>query len=123
MLGAVGMAQTAALQNPRVDRVLVLKKERTLQLLIGEKVIRTYKVALGGDPVGPKARQGDHKTPEGVYVLDFRNAYSQFYRSIHISYPSVRDRAQARSREFLLAEMSSSMVCPRATDGSARRTG
>jgi murein L,D-transpeptidase YafK len=78
------------------DRVVVLKKERTLQLLNQGKVIKTYKVALGGDPVGAKTRQGDHKTPEGDYVLDSRNAHSQFYKSIHISYPSARDRAAAR---------------------------
>jgi murein L,D-transpeptidase YafK len=55
-------------------------------------------VALGGDPIGPKTRQGDHKTPEGVYVLDFRNAHSQFYKSIHISYPSEHDRVLARQK-------------------------
>jgi murein L,D-transpeptidase YafK len=77
LLSGAGLAQTpdAAL---RADRVLVLKHERTLQLLNQGKVIKTYKVALGGDPVGAKTRQGDHKTPEGVYVLDSRNAHSQF---------------------------------------------
>jgi len=80
------------------DRVVVLKKERTLQLLSGEKVIKSYKVALGGDPVGAKTRQGDHKTPEGVYFLDSRNAQSQFYKSIHISYPNAHDRAAARAK-------------------------
>jgi murein L,D-transpeptidase YafK len=88
-----GLGQTAALH---ADRVVVLKKAHELQLLSRRKVIKTYKVALGGDPVGPKTRRGDHKTPEGVYVLDSRNAHSQFYKSIHISYPSERDRAQAR---------------------------
>lgn len=78
------------------DRVIVLKKDRILQLLDHGKVIKSYKVALGGDPVGAKARQGDHKTPEGVYVLDRRNPHSQFYKSIHISYPNERDRAAAR---------------------------
>jgi len=82
------------------DRVVVLKKERTLQLLNQGKVIKTYKVALGGDPVGPKTRQGDHKTPEGVYVLDSHNPHSQFYKSIHISYPSASDRAAARQKGF-----------------------
>ena len=75
---------------------MVLKKERTLQLLSQGKVIKSYKVALGGNPVGPKTRQGDHKTPEGVYVLDSRNAHSQFYKSIHISYPNASNRAMAR---------------------------
>ena len=80
------------------DRVMVLKKDRTLQLLSHGKVIKSYKVALGRDSIGPKTQQGDHKTPEGVYVLDSRNAHSQFYKSIHISYPSPHDRAAARSK-------------------------
>jgi murein L,D-transpeptidase YafK len=95
---AIGMAQTAPAPQLRADRVVMLKKERTLQLLRHEKVVKTYRVALGGDPIGPKTRQGDHKTPEGVYLLDFRNAHSQFYKSIHISYPSEQDRAAARKR-------------------------
>jgi murein L,D-transpeptidase YafK len=89
-------AQSAPHAVLRADHVVVLKKERTLELLDQGKVVKTYKVALGGDPVGPKTRQGDHKTPEGLYVLDSRNAHSQFYKSIHISYPSEHDRALAR---------------------------
>lgn len=92
-------ALAGAAEKPlHADRVVVLKRERTLQLLSQGKVIKSYKVALGGDPVGPKTRQGDHKTPEGEYVLDSRNAHSQFYRSIHISYPSAKDRAVARQK-------------------------
>jgi murein L,D-transpeptidase YafK len=92
------MAQSVPQVALHVDRVVVLKNERTLELLSRGKVVKTYKVALGGDPVGPKTRQGDHKTPEGVYILDFRNAHSQFYKSIHISYPSAHDRAFARQK-------------------------
>jgi len=96
LLCAVGSAVLASEPALRAVRVLVFKKERTLQLLRQGKVIKSYKIALGGDPVGAKTRQGDHKTPEGVYVLDFRNSHSQFYKAIHISYPSARDRALAR---------------------------
>jgi murein L,D-transpeptidase YafK len=67
-----------------------------MQLISRGKVIRSYKVALGGDPIGAKTRQGDHKTPEGVYVLDSRNAHSRFYKSLHISYPNAQDRTAAR---------------------------
>lgn len=91
------MAQTE-LTPLHADRVVVLKKERTLQLLSHGRVIKVYKIALGGDPIGPKTRQGDHKTPEGSYVFDFRNAHSKFYKAIHISYPSARDRAAAREQ-------------------------
>jgi murein L,D-transpeptidase YafK len=97
LLGGLCISQTAP--TPLyADRVVVLKKERTLQLLNHGKVIKTYKVALGGDPVGSKTRQGDHKTPEGVYILDSRNPHSQYYKSIHISYPSAGDRAAARQK-------------------------
>ena len=99
LVGLLLVSMTAQSAPPRIlraDHVLVLKKERSLELLSQGKVIKTYRVALGGDPVGPKARQGDHKTPEGVCSLDFRNAHSQFYKSIHISYPSEHDRAIAR---------------------------
>jgi len=99
-LSILVMCTLAAAQSAspvlHADRVLVLKKERTLQLLSDGKVIKSYKVALGGDPIGPKTRQGDHKTPEGVYVLDSRNPHSQFHKSLHISYPSATERAAAR---------------------------
>lgn len=97
LLCGIGPAQ-AADKPLHADKVVVLKKERTLQLLSQGKVIKTYKVALGGDPEGPKTRQGDHKTPEGLYVLDSRNAHSQFYKALHISYPRARDRAAARQK-------------------------
>ena len=83
----------------RADRVVVLKRERTLQLLNHGKIIKSYRVALGGDPVGPKKQQGDHKTPEGVYILDSHNPHSSYYKSIHVSYPSARDRASAQQNQ------------------------
>jgi murein L,D-transpeptidase YafK len=96
-LGAAPQLSHEPLHADRVhaDRVVVHKKEHTLELISQGKVIRTYKVALGGDPIGPKTRQGDHKTPEGAYILDSRNAHGQFYKSIHISYPNAGDRAAA----------------------------
>jgi murein L,D-transpeptidase YafK len=79
----------------KADRVIVLKKERTLELMNHGKIFKTYKVALGGNPIGSKEQQGDHRTPEGTYILDHRNPASQFYKSIHISYPSAEDRSRA----------------------------
>jgi murein L,D-transpeptidase YafK len=78
------------------DRIIVHKKARTMELMRVGQVLKAYKIALGGQPVGPKTRQGDHKTPEGLYVIDSRNARSQFHRSLHISYPNTGDREHAR---------------------------
>jgi len=92
------LAQTASTGSAKVDRVLVLKQKRVLRLLHGETVVREYKVALGSSPTGPKTQQGDHKTPEGVYVLDARNPHSQYYKSLHISYPNMEQRTAAHKR-------------------------
>jgi len=78
------------------DKVLVLKGERKLLLIKGDQVLKTYSVSLGGEPVGPKIREGDHKTPEGNYVLDRHNANSQYHKSIHISYPNADDVTRAK---------------------------
>ena len=67
-----------------------------MELMRTGQVLRTYKIALGGNPVGAKMRQGDHRTPEGVYVIDRRNEHSQYHRSLHISYPNAADRERAR---------------------------
>jgi len=67
-----------------------------MELRRSGQVLKTYKIALGGEPVGPKTRQGDHRTPEGVYVIDSRNSQSQFHRSLHVSYPNVEDKERAR---------------------------
>ena len=72
---------------PKADRVLVVKSEKKLYLEHNGKVIRSYPVALGGNPKGHKQRQGDQRTPEGRYILDLKNPNSAYYKSIRISYP------------------------------------
>lgn len=78
------------------DRVVVVKSARALTLYSRGQILKTYKVALGGNPVGPKQYQGDHKTPEGEYILDQKNAHSQFHLSLHVSYPNAADRLRAQ---------------------------
>lgn len=90
------LTETPPPERPKIDKVLVLKSERKLMLLSGDKAVRAYKIALGGQPVGPKTRQGDHKTPEGYYLLDQRNAHSRFHKSLHVSYPNANDATNAR---------------------------
>lgn len=80
----------------QADSILVLKRGRTLQLLVAGEVKQSYKVALGRNPVGAKERQGDGKTPEGKYTVDAKNAHSQFHRALHVSYPNAADRERAR---------------------------
>jgi len=85
-----------ALRQGAADKILIEKNERRLTLISKGEVLKTYKVALGGDPVGPKERAGDNRTPEGTYRIDARNKDSRYHRSLHISYPNERDKKRAR---------------------------
>ncbi len=85
-----------AIQKGSIDRILIEKKERRLMLIFRGEVLKTYKIALGGNPDGPKERQGDNKTPEGTYLIDSKNKDSLYHLSLHISYPNESDKKQAK---------------------------
>jgi tetratricopeptide (TPR) repeat protein len=85
-----------AIRKGSVDRILIEKSARRLMLISQGEVLKSYKIALGGDPIGPKERKGDNKTPEGTYVIDARNKDSRFHLSLHVSYPNERDKKRAK---------------------------
>ncbi len=78
-----------------VDLVKVDKSKRRMYLIDNGQVVKEFRIALGKHPKGHKTQEGDHRTPEGRYYLDFVIDKSEFYRSIHISYPNPRDIAYA----------------------------
>jgi murein L,D-transpeptidase YafK len=78
------------------DHVVVVKSAHTLTLYSRAQDLKSYKVALGRGPAGPKDHQGDHKTPEGEYILDEKNAHSRFHLALHVSYPNAADRLRAQ---------------------------
>ena len=88
----------SAADFPLADKVLVEKSKRQLHLLRNGKPFRTFKIALGLAPEGDKEQEGDQKTPEGYYILDARNPDSDYFLSIHISYPNASDRREARKK-------------------------
>ena len=83
-------------ENLYADFVLVRKSERKLYLYSGNQEIKSYNIALGKQPEGHKQTEGDSRTPEGTYTLDWRNPNSKFFRSIHVSYPTVQQSRNAR---------------------------
>ncbi len=85
-----------AAQTQKIGRVLILKKDHKLMLLSGQTVMKTYAVAIGKGGLSPKQREGDHKTPEGLYTIDRRKENSSFHRALHISYPNESDSERAR---------------------------
>ncbi|HEX4638125.1 MAG TPA: L,D-transpeptidase family protein [Chthoniobacterales bacterium] len=81
-----------------IDRILVEKSARRLSIFRDGKKLKSYRVALGGNPVGAKEQEGDMKTPEGLYWIDWCNAESDYHLSLHVSYPSAEDNARAAER-------------------------
>jgi murein L,D-transpeptidase YafK len=88
----------AAYPLPTPDKVLVIKSEKRMYLVKKNVRYREYRISLGAKPQGHKQQQGDKRTPEGRYTLDYRNPNSAYYKSIHISYPNSKDRAAAREK-------------------------
>ena len=84
--------------SAKADLVVVHKAARRLELYRGGSLLKSYAVSLGRHPIGPKQQQGDGRTPEGEYRLDYRKPDSSFYRAIHVSYPGPADIAASRSR-------------------------
>ena len=93
----LGLYCAAGAAPVRADKIVIVKSAHSMTLLSGGKAFKTYKVALGSVPMGPKRVEGDHKTPEGDYVIDAKNAHSRFHMSLHISYPSAADQQRSRS--------------------------
>src|SRR3954470_14558291 len=85
---------------PVVDKIVVHKADRKLELLQHGTVVRTYKVALGLNPVGTKERSGDFRTPEGSYRLIRRNPRSDFFLSMQVSYPNEADLKHAKRNHW-----------------------
>ncbi len=79
-----------------IDKVLVLKSARKLQLISDGKPIKTYRISLGKQPKGAKMREGDKRTPEGMYWVDWRKKSDKFNLAMHINYPNISDAATAR---------------------------
>ena len=100
LLPVFGLAAppAAASDFPVADKVVVEKANRKLHLMRDGQSFRSFDIALGVAPEGDKEMEGDQKTPEGSYSLDARNPDSDYFLSIHISYPNTSERAEARNK-------------------------
>lgn len=97
-LAAAVPAAAAPTPAAKADLIVVEKAKRVLTLYAKKKQIKTYRIALGGNPIGHKQQEGDSRTPEGRYVIDAKNPWSSFHLSLRVSYPNRRDQAAARAK-------------------------
>ena len=100
-----GMARVATVEPPamasaalQASKIVVSKADKTLYLFQGDKLLKSYRVSMGRHwQAGHKQREGDERTPEGSYRIDWRNPKSSAYLSLHISYPNKQDSQQAQA--------------------------
>lgn len=100
-LALISFAQASTaptLHGKPIDKVLVVKSERKLHLIGRGEVLKSYRVSLGKQPAGAKVREGDSRTPEGFYWIDWRKPSDKYNLSMHISYPNAKDSANARKK-------------------------
>lgn len=96
-LALFAVGPVAAATKP-IDLIVVDKSRRVMTLWAGKIPFKTYRIGLGGNPVGHKQEEGDSRTPEGRYIIDGKNPASSFHLSLRISYPNKHDRADAARR-------------------------
>ncbi len=97
LLAIYSIGQNAvAAKAPRATLIVVDKSDHLMHVYAKDKKIATFPVGLGAIPIAHKQQEGDKRTPEGRYMLDYKNAKSTFFKSIHISYPNAADKANAK---------------------------
>ncbi|MGH1451383.1 MAG: L,D-transpeptidase family protein [Pseudomonadaceae bacterium] len=98
LLGSLARADGGRSDQPVIDKLLVHKYERRLEVISDGEVIRTYRVSLGKQPVGHKQEVGDQRTPEGIYTIDWRHRSPDYNLSMHLDYPNLKDQTAAYKR-------------------------
>jgi murein L,D-transpeptidase YafK len=89
---------TSGIAFAEVDLVRVKKSQNKMYLLESDKIVKEFNVAFGANPKGHKQEEGDERTPQGTYTLDYIKEDSSFYRAMHISYPNKLDTENAKKR-------------------------
>ncbi len=97
LLAFSGCSKFKTYNGPEVTQIIIMKSDRRMYLMHGNKVLKSYDIDLGFTPDGHKEIEGDGRTPEGRYFIDRRNPDSLFHLSLGISYPNNADRAHAAS--------------------------
>jgi murein L,D-transpeptidase YafK len=94
----LALFSSSVFSSQKAESVLVDKSEKKLYLIAGGKPFKSYHVVFGANPAGHKQQEGDERTPEGKYLLDYKKDDSAFYKAIHISYPNQNDIESAKKR-------------------------
>jgi murein L,D-transpeptidase YafK len=99
VLGLLLLSGAARAELPPIDQIVVRKADRVMELYADGALVHSIEhIQLGDEPAGPKRFQGDERTPEGRYTIDYGNPNSSYHLSLHISYPNAEDVAYAQAQ-------------------------
>lgn len=116
---ADGEKQDAPILLPlRAPRIVVKKSARRLYLYSDERVVRTYRIGLGFNPVGDKKTEGDGCTPEGAFYIYTKNPLSNYHLSLGLSYPNNED-AERGLRDRLITKAQYNQIKRAMQNGTA----
>lgn len=87
------VTSAGATPRRRVTRIHIDKSEHTMELLAGEDVVASYRVAIGPGGAGPKKQEGDQITPVGRYHVVSKSP-SRYRFFLGLDYPNAEDRAR-----------------------------
>lgn len=82
--------------NIKINQLIVFKSKHQLLAYSDGKLVKTYTIALGRNPIGDKEYEGDKKTPEGLYSINDKNSNSGYHKNLGISYPNKKDIERAK---------------------------
>ncbi len=88
---------SSSIKKGLIDHVVVHKLRHEMMLMRKDRIIKKFWIALSDRPDGTKKFEGDRRTPEGTYTLDYIKNNSNYYKAFHISYPNADDIANARA--------------------------
>jgi len=86
------------LAGKQIDRIVVDKSEHKMYIYKNDKIVETFRISLGKNPNGHKLKEGDFRTPEGLYLITGKQCHPKYYRMISISYPNQKDICDAKKR-------------------------
>jgi murein L,D-transpeptidase YafK len=80
-----------------VDSIYIDKSDHWMTVYRGGRIVREFRVSLGRGGLAPKQRRGDHRVPEGAYLIAGHNPRSGYHLSLRIGYPTVEQIAAAQA--------------------------
>lgn len=66
-----------------------------------DRLVRSFRIALGKQPNGAKQHRGDSRTPVGRYYIGDKRPSRRFYKFLALTYPNIADAERGLERNLI----------------------